>query len=436
MFENGIFPRDLSLVILLLGFSWLAWRRPWLGLLGLAVLGYMHPHGYTPGFMKTFPVYASLFSVVVVSTAYATLRGRLHALSPIWWRHDWRVYALPGLWLWFALTSHFAVAPWESWDKFHQVARILPPLLLTLFLIDERRKLHALTVVVALSIMLVAVKGGYWAVMSGFQDRVYGPPGSQYGDNNEFAVAVCMAIPLLVLWLREIHDRLACAFLLACIALCYGAVLSCWSRGGILALAAATLVLILHSRRKWLLIPALAALAVALFVQLPDGWFGRMQTLGNHAGDESAQSRLQVWRIGYEFTLKHPLTGGGFNVWPALTLGEGSLDWHSAYMEMASEHGLPGLALWGALLLGSVVQLAFAAWRPAAGQPAWVADYSAMLLAALLAYLVGAATLGIAYWELPYLLVVLSVLLRALARRETTLSDYFTHPATRAPQRA
>ncbi len=436
MFDNGIHLRDITLVIMLFGFAWLAWLRPWLGLLGLAVLGFLHPQGYAPGFMKTFPVYASLFSVVVASTAYATLRGRLRFLSPaLWWR-DWRVYALPGLWLWFALTSYLAVAPWESWEKFYQVARILPPLFLTLLLIDERSKFHALTVVVAFSIMLVAVKGGYWAVMSGFQDRVYGPPGSQYGDNNEFAIAVCMAIPLLFLWLREIQDRRARAFLLVCVALCYGAVLSSWSRGGILALAASTLVLILHSRRKWLLIPVLAALAIALFVQLPDSWFGRMQTLGNYAGDESAQSRLEVWRIGYEFTLKHPLTGGGFNVWPALTLGEGSLDWHSAYVEMASEHGLPGLLLWAALLLGSSAQLALAAWRPAAGQPAWVADYSAMLLAGLLAYLVGAATLGIAYWELPYLFIVLSVLLRALARREAVLSDNFTHPATRALQRA
>ncbi len=436
MFDNGIHLRDITLVIILLGFTWLAWLRPWLGLLGLAVLGYLHPQGYSPGFMSTFPVYASLFGVVVASTAYAALRGRLHFLSPTLWLRDWRVYALPGLWLWFALTSYFAVAPWESWEKFYQVARILPPLLLTLLLIDERRKLHALTVVVALSIMLVAVKGGYWAVMSGFQDRVYGPPGSQYGDNNEFAVAVCMAIPLLVLWLRETHDRRARAFLLVCVALCYGAVLSSWSRGGILALAASTLVLILHSRRKWLLIPVLAALAIALFVQLPESWFGRMQTLSDYANDASAQSRLEVWRIGYEFTLKHPLTGGGFNVWPALTLGEGSLDWHSAYVEVASEHGLPGLALWTALLLGSVIQLARAAWRPPAGQPAWVADYSAMLLAALLSYLVGASTLGIAYWELPYLLVVLSILSRAIARSEIALSNNFTHTGSSGPHRA
>lgn len=418
MSENDISLRDLSLLLVLLGFAWLAWVRPWLGVLGLAVLSYLHPQGYAPGFMKTFPAYASLFAVVVASTAYALLRRRLSLARLALPLRDWRVAVLALLWLWFALTSHLSVAPWEAWAKYNQVLRILPPLLLTLMLIDDRRKFHALIVAIALSIMLVALKGGYWAVITGFHDRVYGPPGSQYGDNNEFAIAICMAIPLLMIWLREARDGFARGFILAGIALCYGAVLSSWSRGGLLALAAVTLVLVLQSRRKWLLIPVLLALAAVLFVQLPETWFGRMQTLGDYAADESAQSRLAIWRTGFDFALSHPVVGGGFNAWPALNLEQGSLDWHNAYVKMAAEHGFVGLALWAALLLGGMLQLAFAAWRPPAGRPDWVAHSSAMLLASLLAYLVGGLTLGITYWELPYQLVVLGILPALLSRRE------------------
>lgn len=422
MLEHGIFLRDIAVASILLSFAGLALMRPWLGVLGLAVLSFLHPHAYTPGFMNQFPAYSSLFAVVVVGATLAFARGRLSYLNPHLILRDWRVYALSGLWLWFAVTSHFALAPGDAWAKFNEVARILPPLALALLLIDERRKLHALIVTVALSIMLVALKGGYWAVMTGFQDRVYGPPGTEYGDNNQFVVAVCMAIPLLAIWLREAPDRLVRALILLGMALCYGAALSSWSRGGMLALAAVSLLLVLRSRRKWLLLPALLVLAAALYSQLPDAWFGRMQSMGSIESDASAQSRLTAWRIGLDLALYRPVTGGGFDAWPVLTLDQGNMDWHSIYIKMAAEHGFVGLTLWAVLLLGSMLQLARTAWHPAPGYPAWASDYSAMLLTALLAYMIGGATLGIAYWELPYLLTVMAILLRLMARQEMAIS--------------
>ncbi len=404
--------RDLSLLLILLALAWLALLRPWLGVLGLAVLSYMHPQGYAQGFMKAFPSYLALFAVVCLSLAYHSLREGTWRTLP-WQRFlDWRLLILATLWLWFAVSSRFSVAPWEAWDKYRDVLKILPPLVLTVLLIDNREKLHYLIVTIALSIALIALKGGYWAVMTGFQDRVYGPPASAYSGNNEFAVAAAMAIPLLVLWLHETRQPLLRLSLMGAIALSYGAALSSWSRGGMLALGAMTLLLILHSRRKWLSIPLLIALGAMLFTQLPDKWFGRMQTFTAIEADPSAQSRLAVWRIGLDFAGQHPLTGGGFNAWPALTLSTGgSLDWHSAYIEMVAEHGFVGLAIWAVLLFGTLFGLLARAWRRRDAL-SWQADYGAMLAVSLAAYLVGGLTLGIAYWELPYHLVVLAVLLK------------------------
>ncbi len=404
--------RDISLLLILLGLAWVAWLRPWLGVLGLAVLSYMHPQGYATGFMRDVPIFLYLFGWVSLSALYRTWRDKAWTTLP--WRRllDWRVYGLLVLWAWFGVTSHFSVAPWEAWDKYREVLKILPPFLLTLLLIDTREKLYYLLVAIALSILLVALKGGYWAVLSGFQDRVYGPPGSQHGGNNEFAVAVAMAIPLMLLWLRETRDRALRIVLLAGIALSYASVVSSWSRGGMLALAAMTLLLVLRSRRKLLAIPLLLALAALLFVQLPDQWFGRMETVTAYQADESASRRMQAWQVGLEFANKHPVTGGGFNAWPALTLTTaGGIDWHSAYVEMLAEHGYVGLLLWAGLLVATLLSLS---WR-GSRRTAWQNDYAAMLQASLLAYLVGGATLGIAYWELPYHLIVLAALFAGLS---------------------
>ena len=404
--------KDISILLILLGLAGAAWWRPWLGVLGLAVLSYMHPQGYATGFMRNAPIYLSLFVWVSLSVLYRLWRDKAWAALP--WRRllDWRLYGLLGLWVWFGVTSYFSVAPWEAWDKYHDVLKILPPMVLALLLIDTREKLYYLLVAIALSILLVALKGGYWAVLSGFQDRVYGPPGSQYGGNNEFAVAVAMAIPLMLLWLRETRDRGLRIVLLVGIALSYASVVSSWSRGGMLALGAMTLLLVLHSRRKLLAIPLLIALAAVLFVQLPEQWFGRMETVAAFQADESAQGRMDAWRVGIDFAARNPVTGGGFNAWPALTLSSaGGLDWHSAYVEMLAEHGYVGLLLWAGLLAATLISLS----RGGRNRPDWQKDYAAMLQASLLAYLVGGATLGIAYWELPYHLVALAALLAGLS---------------------
>jgi hypothetical protein len=55
-----------------------------------------------------------------------------------------------------------------------------------------------------------------------------------------------------------------------------------------------------------------------------------------------------------------------------------------------------------------------------------------MLLTSLLAYLVGGATLGISYWEFPYLIVVFSMVLRLLGEQARQAaqesSGFFTRP--------
>jgi probable O-glycosylation ligase (exosortase A-associated) len=408
--------RDFALLAMVLALCWLALLRPWLGVLGLAVLGYMQPHGYAAGFMRQAPVFMVLFGVTVLGALYHTWKDKAWAALP--WRLllAWQVLGLLALWLWFAVSSHFAVMPWEAWEKYLKVLKILPPLLLTVLLIDTREKLLTLLATIALCILLPALKGGYWAVMSGFQDRVYGPPGSPWHENNAFAVAVCMAIPLLVLWWRETHDKGVRLALLGGIALCYGSVLSSWSRGGMLALGAVTLLLVWHSKRKLLAVPLLLLLGALLFVQLPEQWFGRMETITAHQADESAQSRLAVWRIGFDLAMQRPITGGGFNAWPVVSLATGgSLDWHSSYVKLLAEHGFVGLGLWASLMLATLTGLGYLAWKYRRGGSAWVGDYGAMLQASLLAYLVGGITLGIPYWELPYHLIVVAVLLNGLA---------------------
>lgn len=408
--------RDLALFLILAALVWAAWRRPWLGVLGLTVLAFMHPQGYATGGMKEFPAYLVLFAAVSLATIkeYAGQR----AWPKFWW--DWRIALIVLLYAWFLYTTQSALAPLSAQLKFVEVGKVLLPLILMLLLIDAREKLFGLLVVMALSIVLVALKGGYWALMTGFQDRVYGPPGSQIYGNNEFAVATAMAIPLLVLWLREARDRVLRGVIMVAIGLCYASALSSWSRGGVLSLSVMTLLVLWHTRSKLLALPLLALGGVLMAELLPEKWFGRMHTITGFAGDESALGRLRAWEAAWAFVREHPLAGAGFEGWRFITRSEsgqgGGIDWHSAYVEILVEHGAVGLLLWGLLLAWTLAALTRLAWRGRRLNQPWLTSYGTMLRASLAAYLTGALTLGISYWELLYLLLGAAILLGRLAR--------------------
>lgn len=408
--------RDLAILFILLGLAWAAWLRPWLGVLGLAVLAYLNPHAYGVGFIRTFPVYLTLFAVVALSLAWDVYRHRTLPRLP--W--DWRIAVFPLLWACFLFTTWHSQFPWAAWIKLSDISKIFLALLPTLLLIDSRQKLFYLVITIAVSFGLVTLKGGYWAVMTGFQDRVYGPPGSHFAGNNEFAVAMAMNIPLLVLWLREARHTGLRWFLMALVGLSYAAVLSSWSRGGLITLGVTTLFLLWSGKRRYLMVPLLLAGGVLAFTVLPAKWFERMGTISTFEQDESASSRLEVWRVGFAYAREHPLTGAGFDGWIAVQPDpEASLAWHSSYVQIVTEHGLLGFALWCLLIFGSMLSLSRLGWLTRrARAPPWVGDYAAMLRASLAAYAAGGLFLGLAYWDIPYHLIVLSLLLGQLASRK------------------
>jgi probable O-glycosylation ligase (exosortase A-associated) len=230
-----------------------------------------------------------------------------------------------------------------------------------------------------------------------------------------FAIAVIMNIPLLVLWLRETRNKPTRKALMVVIALSGAAALSSWSRGAMITLAATTLVLLWQSKRKYLIVPVLVAAVALAFVSLPETWFERMRSIASYQQDLSAQSRLEVWRVGIKHALIFPVTGVGLDGWHYAVV---TMDWHNSYVEMMAEHGFIAFGLWCSLLFGTIISLARLA-RVAAARPdlAWVRNYSQMLAASLVAYATGSMFLGLSYWDILYHLIAIAIVLSVLARK-------------------
>lgn len=399
--------RDFAVLLFTLACIGLALHKAWWGVLSLAIFSYLNPHAYAWGAVRTLPLYQILFIVVAFKTFLEKDR------QPI--PKDWRIPAFFTLWAWFLFTTTQSLVPSEAWPKLWFVSKVYLPFIFTLILINTKEKLYALIITIASSIGIVAVKGGIFAILHGFNYRIYGPPATQFEENNAFAVAVLINIPLLVLWYRETQSQWVRWGLRIAIPLHYVCAVSSWSRGALLAMAAMTFMLIWNSKRRYLAAPLLVIGALVIVQMLPEGWFQRMTTIEHYEEDKSAQGRLEAWRDGWQHTLQHPIVGAGFEGWRWVT----QRDWHSSYVEMFSEHGFIAFGIWISMIIGTLVSLTRLA-RIGKKDPRlrWLENYGYMLRASLIAYMVGTAFLGLSYWDLLYHLIFISVLVKQFALEE------------------
>lgn len=399
--------RDIIVLIMLIICIGIALRKPWYGVLSLAVFSYMNPHAFAWGFVRTLPAFQILFLVVAFTTLFTKDKQPLPK--------DWRIPVFFILWFYFFITTTQAYYPDLAWNKLIFVSKIYLPFIFTLALINTREKLYYLIITIGASISLLAVKGGIFAVLHGFSYRIYGPPGTQFEENNAFAIAALIALPLLLVWHKQTPHNFLKIGLLLCVPFIYASALSSWSRGALITMIVLTLILIIHSKRKFLAIPLVLTGSIFAVDYLPEEWFGRMHTLETYQQDSSAMSRLQIWEDGWHHTLEHPFIGAGFEGWRWV----GMRDWHSSYVEMFSEHGFIAFALWISLIIGSLISLTrlIKITKDIEGME-WVESYAFMVRTSLICYMVGTIFLGLSYWDLLYHLIFIAVLIKKFAIEE------------------
>ena len=399
--------RDIAVLIFLIACIGGAIYRPWFGVLALAVFSYLNPHAYAWGAVRSLPAFQFLFLVVATSALFTKDRQALPK--------DWRIPVFFLLWCYFFITTTQAYVPQFAWPKLWFVSKVFIPLIFTLILINTREKLFYLIITIAASIGIVAVKGGIFAIMSGFSYRVYGPPATQFNENNAFAIAVLIAIPMLLLWSRETTSKNIRLGIYSAIPLMFASALSSWSRGAFLTMGVLAFLLIWHSKRKYLVIPLFIFGASLAIDYLPEEWFGRMDTIQTYEEDKSASGRLEVWRDGWNHTLEHPLLGAGFEGWLIVSMR----DWHSAPVEIFSEHGFIAFGMWASLIIGTLLSLSSLPMqvKDIPGME-WVGNYCYMLRLSLVAYCVGTLFLGLSYWDILYHLIFISVLVKQFALKE------------------
>lgn len=408
--------RDFLMLGIVLGALPFALRYTWIGVLLWTWISIMNPHKLAWGFAYNAPWAA----VVAVATLLSVLFAR-DKLSMPW---DPPVKVLFAFVIWMCVTTAFAFYPLLSWDQLSKVLKIQLMTAIALAALRERKHIELFIWVNVLSIGFYSFKGGIFTIRGGGSEMVFGPPGGIIEGNNELAVAVIMAIPLMN-YLRLVATRPWIRHgLLALMLLSAASALGSQSRGALLAVSAMGLVLWLRSERKFATGVLVGIIAIGLIAFMPSSWEQRMNTIGSYAEDHSAMGRIEAWKMTINLA-NHNFFGGGFEIYrpdiyaifaPDSPQHQGA---HSIYFSVLGEHGYVGLILFLAIWL-LAFRTAGQIRRDAKTRPEtlWLHQLAGMCQVSLVGYLVGGAFLALAYFDLPYnILIVLVVSLRWLQEK-------------------
>jgi putative inorganic carbon (hco3(-)) transporter len=417
--------RDILLILLVSGGSFVALFRPVFGMLLFVFLGIINPHSMTWGIAQTIP-----FSQIAGS---CTLLGFVLSSESKRFPPQREVSLIFALWAVFGITTAFAIHSADAIPKLILVSKILIVVILSTIIINSKERVYLLLKVIALSIGFFAAKGGIFSVLSGGSEIVYGPEHSFLAANNSIGLAMAMNVPLLV-YLAKVERRSSLRRVMwAMTLLSYPAIVCTYSRGAWIGLAVATLLVFLKYKHKFVTVAAgalvVAILAPFLSQMTPSRLVQRYETLVNYEEDASAESRFWNWEFCRRVGMAHPMSGGGFDYYSkdlyATYYPEFSERWpgkfwscHSMWFTVFGEHGFPGFVLWLGMLISSLLSLRWIRnYARAEQELSWMYDFAGAVQAAIVTFMVVGTFLDTAYFDMYYFLVAVVIILKDVVRK-------------------
>ncbi len=192
-------------------------------------------------------------------------------------------------------------------------------------------------------------------------------------------------------------------------------------------------MLVLKSSHRLALLLGLLILAPAAVTFMPAKWIDRMRTIETYQEDGSAMGRINSWTMAFRLANDRPL-GGGFEAGTPETFERyapnptGVLSAHSIYFQVLGEHGWIGLVLF---LLIWMLTWWDASWivRRSKKNPdlKWALQLAAMVQVSLTGYLVSGAFLNLAYWDMPYYLMLAVTITRYVVAETLRESSRVQH---------
>jgi probable O-glycosylation ligase (exosortase A-associated) len=397
--------RDLLVFALVMFLLPSSIRRPFIGLLLFSWLAYMRPQDLCWGFARSMRM-SFFVGVAMFLGWWANEQGKRRFA-----RWDVRTSLMAALAFLVTLSYAFAEHHNEYTNQyFVEFLKIVLVALFTTAQVDSRERLRLLLWTIALSLGFFGVKNGVLGILAGGRPILRGP-GGMLEDNNDFALALVMNVPLLWYLGRLDGRRWVARATMAAALLSIVTIVLTHSRGAFLALTATSLWMAWRSGQLVRAGAGLAAAAGAFLLLAPESVLERLASIGD-AKEASANARLTAWATAMRMVGDNPLLGVGlrnfqprykeYSVVPLPPDGTTYVA-HNSYLQIWAESGSLAFVVY-LVLLASVFFACGRVLRAARARPdlAWAGDYARMMEATTVGFLVGAFFLNRGHFDLIY----------------------------------
>ena len=189
--------------------------------------------------------------------------------------------------------------------------------------------------------------------------------GSFLGEENDFALALNIALPFAFFMAPAARGAIARWFCLFLVALFVSSNVLTFSRAGFIGLIAVAFYCWIRSQRKVLSLVLLGSLALLVVAVAPRGYWDEMSSIEDGAADATGSERLYLWTGGLDMFAENPIAGVGQGNFafefrhyeeavgsPGLNgRSRAGLVAHSVYVTLLAELGLIGTIVWLAMVV-------------------------------------------------------------------------------------
>lgn len=400
-----------SLAVNQIFISYLLW-----GWAGLIAINY-----YLYGFMSGV-TYVQIFAIITMASLFIKKNNdlkkfqlnRTTGLMVLFIAHGFlsALFAYPGL--------------DRNWDLFGNLAKTILFCLFMPMIVGNRFRIHAMVVMIALAISFHGGLDGLKFLASG--GGHHAQPLKKFGDNNHLALILLMVLPFLYYAYQVSEKKIVRLGFLAVLPLIVLAIVATHSRGALVGMFAVALWIILKSQKK-ILGMVLVSLCALMVVQLaPEKWSQRMETMQTADQDASLMGRVAAWKVSSAIAVANPILGGGFRavqshtIWNKFKDSPGFLGFvetpvlnrsgvaaHSIWFEVVGDLGIVGLLFFIILIINTFItrREIWKLVKKNGPENRWAGDFADMVGASMLAYVVSGSLLSAAYFELPYICMML-----------------------------
>lgn len=285
-----------------------------------------------------------------------------------------------GFFLWMIVGIPFSYWRGGSTNMLYDYSRVCMPLLIVVGgLATNWKEVRAVFYTIAMAGLINLLTARIFAKED--NGRLNMQASGTIGNSNDLAAHLLIVLPfILFISMDRKRNPILRFAMLPLIAYGITVILGTASRGGLIALGAVFLFMLLRATPKQRVVAAVAGIVLAAgsLAILPGATLGRLGSLfggHNEEAEESGESRSYLFWTSVEYTIQHPVFGVGLaqfaNFEGKSRVEEGMRgNWHAthcSWTQVSSECGIPAF-LFFVLGIGSALALVHRTWRQARAQ--------------------------------------------------------------------